>query len=294
MKTDEEPKVAIVLLNYNGHDDTIRCIDSLKKLDYSNYDIIVVDNGSTDGSEKYLRTIEGTHLQQTGRNLGYAGGNNIGIKYALKLSPNYILVLNNDTVVERSLLVDLVHSAGELPALGVCGCKILDGKGNIWFGGGRLIESIGTTKTFFDERLNEVTEVSFVTGCMLFIKREIFEEVGFFDDRYFMYFEDAQFCYRVRKHGFKCYYIPSIKITHMIEDGRNTELSAYFTLRNRQIFIKEDLNNSLIPRLYFYSMNYFKIVYYWIIRDKLYKLVLKAMRDFKSGKTGNSLNENIH
>ncbi len=290
----EKDNVYIIIVNFNGYRDTINCINSLKRMSYSTYKIIVVDNDSTDISIEVLSRIDDIILIKNKKNLGYAGGNNIGIRYALDKKCDYILILNNDTLVEKDFLEILISNAKNSANFGVGGCKILDSANEIWFAGGKILRKLGTMKIYTAPRISNTSEVSFLTGCCLLVNKEVFDKIGLFDERYFMYFEDVQFCLRTQQNGFKLYYYPNIKIKHLVKNSTEYDsFTAYFTLRNRQIFIKEELNNAFIPRLLFYSVNYLKILIFWIKGDKLYKHILKAIKDYKSGHFGNSYDKNI-
>jgi len=119
------PLVFIIVLNWNGKDDTLECLGSLQQLDYPNFETVVVDNGSTDGSEDVIRSaFPSVNFIQTGRNLGYAGGNNVGIKHALSHGADYVWLLNNDTTVDPNALTALVETAQADPKIAVVGSKI--------------------------------------------------------------------------------------------------------------------------------------------------------------------------
>ena len=184
------PKVAIIILNWNGLKDTIECLESVKKIDYPNYEIIVVDNASVDGSpEKLKELFPDITLIRNKENLGYAGGNNVGIRYALKNNAEYIFVLNNDTVVvDKDILKILVKTANLYPDAGVFGPKIcLYDEPN----------KIGFSPTYWDKRkctfilkkyydYDEVVEIDDIRGCAIFFKREVVEKIGLFDSKFFL------------------------------------------------------------------------------------------------------------
>ena len=142
----EWPRVYIILLNYNGYKDTIECIESLHKVSYSNFSIVVVDNDSQDNSENILRKQYPQHtIIQSGSNLGFAGGINIGIQHALCQGADYILLLNNDTIVEPNFLEPLIIEAEKTDGVGIVGGKInyYYSKNKIWSAGGYISELKG-------------------------------------------------------------------------------------------------------------------------------------------------------
>src|SRR5436190_7401977 len=137
------PSVAVIVLNWNGRDDTLACLESLAGLNYDNFQVMVVDNGSTDGSVGAIRPrFPGVEIIETGRNLGFAEGNNVGIRLALDRGMDYVFLLNNDTVVDPSLLSELVAAAERCPEGGIFGAQILYHSDplKIWFAGARWDE----------------------------------------------------------------------------------------------------------------------------------------------------------
>lgn len=219
---NKQPSVSIVLLNYNGYNDTIECIKSLKNITYNNYKIVIVDNNSTDNSEieikKFIKNDDKIQFIQADKNLGFSGGNNIGIRYALENNADYICLLNNDTIVETNFLSELVNSMEKDNKIGVAAGKIMyfEDKDIIWSAGGFIseIKSLGEhygIDTKDSKKFDDTIEVSFLTGCLQLIRKEVFEEIGMYDDRYFLYMEDVDFCKRATRKGYKLMYIPQSK-----------------------------------------------------------------------------------
>jgi GT2 family glycosyltransferase len=238
-----KPRVTLVVLNWNGKDDTIRCLDSIKGLQYSNYTVLVVDNGSSDDSVSAIRASHpDIRIIETGRNLGYAGGNNIGIRQAIQDGAEYILVLNNDTVVDEYLLDSLISASNILPKNSIIGSAIfyLDRPEVLWYRGGRwdpkrqrlLHEGIGQ---HLDQEQPEIREVDYVTGCALFAHRSVFETLGGFDEAYFLTYEETDFCYRARAAGYRSFVTTSAKLWHSVSasfGGEESPLVRYFMTRN--------------------------------------------------------------
>lgn len=234
-----EPLVYIILVNYNGFSDTLECIESIRNITYKNYKIIVVDNKSTDEPEKeqllFLRA--NTIYIQSESNLGFSGGNNIGIRYAKENNADYVLLLNNDTTVESDFLTKLVVAAKEKEDKGVFGCKIKYywNKEQIWFDGGTFDFKTANTSHYHTRVSNgAIEEVTFLTGCLMLIPMEVLNGVGMLDETYFLYAEDTDYCCRVMEANYKLYYCPEAVIYHKegASTGKTSELKQYYVERN--------------------------------------------------------------
>ena len=256
------PGVSIIVLNWNGGSETIDCLKSLRAVRYPNLHVIVVDNGSSDGSEERLRRdfAEWTILQ-AGSNLGYAGGNNLGIRYCLdRYDDEFVLVLNNDIVVDPDFVTALVETAIERPDAGIFGPKILyqTQPEVIWFAGGSW-HANGATFLHIGQgsrdaqRFDEPAEVDYITGCAFFVRRSLLESIGLLEDRFFLTFEDCDFCVRAGRVGSKCIYVPAARIWHAVSisfGGRGAPLGHYFWGRNRLLFGERHLPLWRLMRLY--------------------------------------------
>ena len=249
----DRPKVAVILLNWNGKEDTLECLASVKQLDYTSYEIVLVDNGSTDDSvDAILKQHPDVTLLQTGENLGYAGGNNVGIRWALEQGADYILLLNNDTIVATDLLSAFVSAAKLLPSGSILGAKIYfyDKPDTLWFAGGRWrsesnsFEHIGYGQPDSDE-FNHKIEVDYITGCALFANAATFKEIGLLDDTFFLTYEETDWCYRAKAKGHKCIVIPEAKLWHKVSSsfgGADSPLVNYFMTRNKLLWAKKHLS----------------------------------------------------
>ncbi len=254
-------KVFIIILNWNGAKDTIDCLKSLENIDYPDFEILVVDNGSTDDSVLKIKSQisnlkNKVVLIENKENLGFPAGNNVGIKYALEYGADYVLLLNNDTVVDGNFLKEMV-AVGESNALiGILGPKIYfyDDPKRIWFAGGSFNWFRGSAHIGFGEidsqNYQSEKEVGFITGCAMLVKKEVFaalgeprpagraalraslapserEKIGLLDERFFLYYEDTDFCLKAKKAGFKCFFAPKAKIWHKIPvESLKTKLSG--------------------------------------------------------------------
>jgi len=254
--------VAIIILNWKQPQLTVDTIDSVLKIKHSNfkYKIILVDNGSPDNSlnifkEKY-QDNHFVKILDTKSNLGYAGGNNFGIKYALKNKYDYLMVLNNDVLVDSSFTQELVK---ELNNYDIVGPKIYFAPGFeyhkdryqkkdlgkvIWSMGGQVDwNNIYGSNINIDEvdhgqfeKINK--DVDFISGCCFIAKKEVFKKIGNFDEKYFMYMEDVDFCHRAKLNGFTLACIPKSIIWHVNSGSTKGpgHLQNYFITRNRIYF----------------------------------------------------------
>lgn len=207
------PLVYVIVLNWNGWQETLECLTSLEVLDYPNYEVVVVDNGSTNGSAEEIRKAKPqVTLLETGRNLGFAGGNNIGIRYALEQGAEYIWLLNNDTVVDPGALTAMIELAEKDRRIGVVGSVLYymeqPTKVQAW-GGGRVNLLTGRSR-----HLLAPGEPHYITGASMLLRREALEQVGLLDEGFFMYWEDADFGFRLRKAAWKLEVAPNARVWH--------------------------------------------------------------------------------
>lgn len=199
------PLVYVVVLNTNAWPDTQACLESLARLDYANYRVVVVDNGSRDGSEELIRRhFPDVTVLQTGGNVGFSRGNNAGIRHALAEGAGFVWILNNDTVVEEEALTALVEEAASDDANGIVGSALYfdDDRARIQaWGGGTFSPYRGITTCSMSP--TPAAALDFITGASLFVSRRVLEDVGLFDERFFLYMEDTDLCYRARRRGWK-------------------------------------------------------------------------------------------
>lgn len=242
--------VYIIILNWNGREDTVECLESCRKLDYSPYEIVVVDNGSVDGSESYIRSrFPGIRFIQTGANLGYAGGNNAGIRFALAEGADCVWLLNNDTVVDPGALSALMEIAETDPAAGMVGSKILSYSqpSVLLYAGGHIDLAAGDSEHIGrgcvdDGRFDLSLETGYITGCSLLVKRSVIEEVGLMNENYFLYFEETDWCVRAKRGGYKLVYAPGSVVYHKesVSVKKIKGIMHYYLTRNRLFFIRQN------------------------------------------------------
>lgn len=270
--------VYIIIVNYNNYKDTIECVDSVNEILYPNYKVVVVDNGSTDNSVFYLKKyLNNCIVIENKKNLGFAGGNNIGIKYALKNNADYVLLLNNDTVVEKNFLDELIKVSVSDKSIGIVGGKIYYyfEPNRIWYAGGKINKFTGLTRHIgvgdIDREIyNSVCDTQYVTGCMMLVRREAIEKAGLMDEKYFLYYEETDWNVRIKKSGYRVVYAPCSVIYHKISATTkkiNYNVGCYFD-RNRYYFVIK--NFGYLNRLFIYF--YIRI----ILVLKFIKAVIKG------------------
>lgn len=248
------PNVTIVVLNWNGIHDTIACLDSLAALTYPNFNVIVVDNGSTDHSLDKLRAYNSPFplvLLETGFNLGYAGGNNVGIRRALETGADFVLVLNNDTLVASDLLDQLIEEAVRWPNDGIYGPIILyeDQPEVIWTAGEFYdLEKLGVFHIENGKEFNhpgyKSKEVDHLVGAALFLSAAALRATGELETKYFLVYEESDWCYRAKRKGFHCRIVTNAKVWHKVGSSFGSEsspLRTYFSARNHLLFAERNL-----------------------------------------------------
>jgi len=271
-------QLSVILLNYNGARDTTDCIESLQGSSFKDFDVVVVDNASSHDSVELLkaRWPDITFIVNS-RNMGFAGGNNFGIRHALKRGSEFVLLLNNDTTIDPDALGTLVRTMEENTQAGIVGGKVyyFDRPNVIWFAGGHFNAHSGFGDHYgkFEEdhgQYDRVRECDFITGCCMLIRREVCEKIGLLDDSYFLYYEDVDFCSRARRAGFSVLYQPSAVIYHKISRATSWDspVYIYFNLRNKLLYLHRNSRpgNWLphLPRLtYFYLRQFVRLTVKW-------------------------------
>lgn len=254
-------KVIIVTVNYNTEKDTYNLVDSIKKVKKEDFflETIIVDNGSKNKMSLSKDYAEDIILIRSDINTGFSGGYNIGIKEALKRQADFVLVVNNDTIIDSLMIENLLKVISSNSKIGVVTPKIYFAKGHefhknrysedelgkvFWYAGGYTDwENITSIHRGVDEvdkgQYDKTEKTDFASGCCMFFKREVFEKVGMFDDRYFLYYEDADLNERIKKAGFDIYFVPSAILIHVnaaSSGGAGNPLQDYYITRNRMLF----------------------------------------------------------
>lgn len=323
-------RVSIIIINWNSWKDTLKCLESVYKINYPDYNVILLDNASMDESiekirdyckgkikvespffeynpnNKPIEIIEYTNkeieakksikeadkksiLIKNDKNYGFAEGNNIGIRYALNsLNSDYILLLNNDTVVDNDFLDKLVKTAENDEQIGIVGpavyCydkpdKISVFGGYIKFNTGRNVYP-GLNKSEIPVSLEE-NEIDYISGCSLLIKRKTLEDIGVLNTNYFLYYEDTELSLRAKRRGYKVSCVPAAKIWHKISPSSVSSTGIYYLTRNRFWLIKTYASNSQ----YYLFIIFFFIFYFWFhtFRHLIYYRDFKRLISFYNG-----------
>jgi GT2 family glycosyltransferase len=249
-KSAKKIKHAAVLVNYKGWQDTIVCINSIKKSKDAPH-IIVVDNGSPNESVRELRVaFPDLDLIEAGDNVGFSVGNNIGIKKALKMGAEVVYILNNDTEVDPNLFFrSYRYVAGKNR---IAGAKIYYAKGYefhdaqkglgtvIWYGGGYfdwgsvIAQHVGVDEIDHGQH-DKIKPVDFITGCFIAVPRQVFKKIGLLDEPFFLYLEDSDFCLHAAKEGIEVMYNPNLVVYHRNSSSTvaGSALVDYYITRNR-------------------------------------------------------------
>lgn len=289
-----QPKIYVILLNYNGYKDTLECVKSLKKVNYNNLNIVVVDNASTDDSDSILSNNKEFVYLKADKNEGFAKGNNIGIEYAISNRAEYILLLNNDTIVEEDFLNQMISIFYEEERIGIVGSKILyyPQKDVIWYGGGYVdwfnFVGLNDGKGIKDNgNYDKVSEVSFITGCCMLIKTEVILKVGYLPEEYFMYYEDVEFCINVSDAGYRLVYNPKSIIYHKVSvssGGEDSPFTLKWLTRNKIIFMEKyryKVRNSKYLRayIYFYLTRFIRIIQFIFKNREKAKAIYSGIKE---------------
>jgi GT2 family glycosyltransferase len=331
------PHVTIIIINWNNWKDTIECLESLYQIIYPNYQVILVDNASDDGSmekikkfcegklnikseffdykfdnkpiffhcllEKELKSFKHENIDKLNYkkdilviknedNYGFARGNNIGVEFALKnFKSDYILLLNNDTVVDKNFLTELVKIGQKNEKIGFLGPKTYyyDNGGRkdiISFAGGLLNLYKGMPKVLGYQEIDRgqcdvVSTVDYVEGSCILINKEIFEKIGFLDTSYFAYWEEADLCKRGFEIGYKSVYVPKSEIWHKVSTSFNNSSRLYYYSRNKIKFMKKNAGRSEYVSFLLYFFGYG----FWITNCCYFYSALKEKEGFERNKS---------
>lgn len=275
------------------------CVKSVLNTNYSDYEIIVVDNASTDGSpEAVARDFDFVKLIRNKENLGYAGGNNVGMKYAIEHGADYVLLLNDDVVVEPNFLKELVNVAENDPKIGAVGPNIKFEESSIKKYYGKSYFGITYKKL---SNLNKPEETDYMFGTAILVKKEVIMTVGLLDPNFFLYAEDVDWCYRMKKAGYKIVYVPSAKVCHsgarayglsrsFSRRGSGVSYFLYYWTRNELLFAQKHLNPLLFIPLWIQRFIFRMITFALKTKNiKVIKAIMKGFFDFTKGKYGKTL-----
>lgn len=285
--------IYVIILNWNGKNDTLHCLDSLSEVTTPHH-VVVVDNGSTDDSTKVIaQRFPNHHLIETKKNLGFAEGSNVGIRYAMKQGAEFLLLLNNDTIVTKDFLEGFLKR--DLPIQGGKAHLmeepfLLDVIGGYWSYKKGAMDHVG--KRDLPDKWTRPVSLDYVSGAALFIKREVFETIGLFDPRFFLNYEEIDFCFRAKQKNIPSVYCPEAVYFHKKSASfcGGKPHNQYFVYRNRLLwiektfppewkreFLRQYLKTSLVVlKRYLAAASRFQKT-----QDRLYfKAILCATRDY--------------
>lgn len=261
-------KTAIILLNFNSTDETIDCLESLQVIADQHKDLllVVVDNHSSEQEveklDKYMANnqSDGTHYIKNNKNLGFSGGNNVGIQYALSKEVEYLLILNNDTIVKDDFLSPMIYEMENDKSVSIVVPKIYFAPGHefhknryrvkeqgkvIWYAGGTIDwanvigHHVGVDEIDSENKYASTQLTDYATGACMLIRASVIRKVGMFDKDYFLYYEDSDLSMRVQKAGYSIKFVPSATIWHKnagSTGGSGSQLQDYYITRNRLLF----------------------------------------------------------
>lgn len=275
-----QPSVWAIVLMYGGEEITAACIDSLLAQDYAALTVLLVDNASPDGSGQRLRArYPRIEFLNTGANLGYTGGNNRGIEHAVARGGDYVLVLNNDTVLERDCVSRLVDTAIREDRVGVVSPKILyfDDPTRIWYAGGDYsrVKALGRHRRELEvdtpDEGGRVERMTFASGCAFLMPAGVAREMGGFSEDFFMYCEDVELGLRLAEAGYHLYYQPAARVYHR-EPPRAPNPTAFqirLRDRNRRRLVRKHygLAERLMFAGWFYPTRMIRLSQYALRRD---------------------------
>jgi GT2 family glycosyltransferase len=240
--SNQYPKVNIIVLNYNGKNVLKKCLSDLFCLGYSNFEVVVVDNNSSDGSfERAKLNFPRATFIKNEQNLGFSAGNNVGIKYSLEKKADFVLLLNNDTELERNFLNKLVESALVNEAVGIFSPLIFSGdRKTIWFSGGEIDWLRMKTAHKKDLIRSDYALSDFISGCAMFVRAEVFAKIGLLDEDFFLYWEDVDFSVRAKRGGFSLLVVANSKIYHLEKSNESQDKKIYWLVLSGLIFFRKN------------------------------------------------------
>ena len=300
-------KVCIILINYNGKKYNDKCIDSILCSTLAKHlYIVVVDNASSDGSMELLQQRYEKSLENRieyiclDQNYGFAAANNRGIERAAELGADYVLLLNNDTEIAPDMLEQLELCARRHPD-SMIAPKIYysDERNRIWAAGGsvsRIIRKVNHDglNQIDNGQFEEERKIEFATGCCLLLPMKVIDKAGFLDESFFLYYEDTEYSFRLRKMGIEIYYCPKARVYHKVGGssmGAQSPLCAYYISRNWLVCNRQYLGARYPIFLLYYILNRSFLSFLWLIQGKPHLVVAiwRGVSDYCKGRLGRTV-----
>jgi len=295
-----KPSVAIIIVNWNNYKDTSQCLDSIRSIDYPNYQLIVVDNGSKDKSDDNLyKNYPEIILLKNYENLGFTGGCNKGIKYALENNFRYLMLLNNDTIVTNTFLTSLVEFIESDDKIGAIQPKIMfnHDRNLIWNASGSFNAFLTKTTTLGENEIDQgqfdnSRQTDWITGCCFLIRTSVVKKIGLLDQRFFAYYEDTDWSMKIQQLGLKMFYEPMSVIYHKVgmsdknhgphNEGNVSPFSHYLGVKNHLFLVRRYAKGVNLLGSWFYQfVKLSGYLFYFILRGRFIKLkfVIRGIRD---------------
>lgn len=289
----DAPRIAIIIVCYNGVADTIECLESVRGLTYPNYITVVVDNASSDTTAQVVaEQFPEVTLVVNPENMGFTGGNQAGVREAILQDADFLFLLNPDTTVEPALLDKLIAAWQALPHPGAIGPVMLyyTKPETIWSAGGSIDARGQVTQHRQGEPAPTVSSdfeaCGYVSGCGLLISRGVFEHVGFFDERFFLYFEEADLCLRIRKAGYQVGTVLGARLWHKIgaSAGQDSPLMVYYMRRNQLLYLRK--HSTRAGRIQALADSLRLLMVWTLKRNPNRRALWRALRDFRERRFG--------
>jgi len=280
-----------ILVNYKNPELTIECVESLRKSKSDNLHIVVVDNNSPDNSyEQLIEKLPNEIIIKSEENNGFSAGNNIGIRYALEHDAEYIMLLNNDTVIDEAMIEQLLNNSDDFTVT-VPKMYYYSQSETIWYAGGTINKKIGKTYHIGENKSDDGTfdeqkYVDFATGCCIMMSRAVIEKVGLWDEAFFLYWEDVDYSFRLAAAGIKILYVPEAKLWHKVNasTGSTSSLTVYYANRNR-MYVMKKYKFPITAWIYFYLTRTIYLIKNFSLKNDN-KYIIKAMKDYRNKITG--------
>jgi GT2 family glycosyltransferase len=285
---EKYPKVFVVILNYKRKDRLKKCLDSVFQTAYPNFEVVVVDNNSGDGSIEMIKSgYSRASLVINEANLGFSAGNNVGIRYALERMAEYVLLLNNDTQVKPNFLSRLVDVAEKDEKIGILSPLIFDGySGRVWFSGGKIDWLRMKAINLGEIKSENNFSTDFIAGCAMLVKKNVFKKVGLLDEDFFLYWEDVDFSLRAKRGGFKIGVAISSWIDHFERKKSVGNNKVYWLVLSGLLFFKKNSEGHIRLWIIFYTYlrKLKNLIDVEFSKTEASKLVQKAYADFNRTK----------
>lgn len=292
IKFTKQSSILTIILNWNGAQDTLECLDSLKKIN-TKTDILIIDNGSEKKDIDILENIKtkyNLNLLFNKTNAGFAKANNQGMQYAMDNNYEYILLLNNDTIVQENFLEFLLQELINRPKAAMAAPKIYYANSNkIWHTGGKLNKITAKANgLFFQNEIKTIeTGIDFLSGCCLLIKATALKDIGLFDEKFFAYLEDADLCRRALDKGWNLVYVPNAVIWHKVSQSTGGSafkpIPLFLRIRNRIIYQKKYANLFIYSLFLVYHVIYVCFIIFYGIFTFNFKISKAAIKGFIFG-----------